>query len=129
MYQFPWGINLSANFLGRQGFPNPYDVRIDRFDVTQTRPRILINNVDTVRYENVYQLDFRLEKAFHIGPVIFTPVVELFNATDDNAILQRYEHLGNYDLEAQELDQSSFFNRIEEVQSPRILRMGARISF
>ncbi len=89
----------------------------------------MINQVDTIRYENVYQLDFRLEKTFHIGPVIFTPVVELFNATNNNAILQRFERLGTYDLEAGELDQTSSFNRIEEVQSPRILRLGARISF
>ena len=130
MYQFPLGINLSANLFGRQGFPNPYYVRIDRgFDITDTRPRIMINQVDTVRYENVYQLDFRLEKAFNIGPVTFTPVVELFNALNNNAILQRYEQVGTYDLNGEGLDQSSFFNRIEEVQSPRIVRMGARISF
>jgi hypothetical protein len=130
MYQFPWGINFSANFFGRQGFPNPYYIRIDRgFDVTQTRPRIMIDQVDTHRYENVYQLDFRLEKAFNIGPVTFTPLVELFNVTNNNAILQRSENVGTYELNGEGLDQSRFFNRIEETQSPRIVRLGARIAF
>jgi hypothetical protein len=133
LYQFPWGINLGANLFGRQGYPNPYYVRIRAFDVTQTRPRILINQVDTIRYDNVYQLDFRLEKAFKIGPVVFTPTVEVFNATNNGTVLQRFERVGDWvqatDTTPAHLSQASTFNRIEEIQAPRILRLGARIAF
>jgi hypothetical protein len=128
MYQFPLGINLSANFFGRQGYPNPYYVRTRPFDVLGSRPRILIDSVDTFRLDNVYQLDLRLEKAFKFGPVVFTPTVELFNATNNNTVLQRYERVGNYNVDAGFV-QDPKFNRIEEIQAPRIVRLGARIAF
>ena len=93
-----------------------------------SRPRILIGEVDTFRLENVYQLDLRLEKAFKFGPVVFTPTIELFNATNNNTVLQRYERVGNYNVDSG-FEQDPKFNRIEEIQSPRIVRLGARIAF
>jgi hypothetical protein len=128
LYQAPFGFNVGANFFGRQGYPNPYYVRIKPYDVAQNRPRILIDQVDTFRYDNVYQLDFRVERPIAIGPVTFTPSVEVFNATNNNTVLQRYERVGQYSFD-NGFSKDSFFNRIEEIQSPRIVRLGGRISF
>ncbi len=128
LYQLPAGLNLAANFFGRQGYPNPYYVRTKPFDSGGYRPRILIDKIDTFRNPNVYQLDLRLEKTFALGPVNIVPTVELFNATNNNTVLQRYQRVGNYNTDAGFV-QDKFFNRIEEIQSPRILRLGARIAF
>ncbi|MEP6992927.1 MAG: TonB-dependent receptor [Acidobacteriota bacterium] len=128
MYQMPWGINVSANFLGRQGYPNPYYVRASTFDAGAYRPRILIDQVDSFRYDNVYQLDLRLEKGFKIGPVVFTPTAEVFNLTNNNTVLQRFERAGTFNVD-DGFTQDPKFNRIEQIQSPRILRLGARIAF
>src|SRR5712692_10358363 len=87
MYQFPLGINFSANFFGRQGYPNPYYVRTSTFDSGAYRPRTLIGAVGDIRYENVYQLDLRLEKAFNLGAVSLIPTVEVFNVTNNAAVL------------------------------------------
>jgi hypothetical protein len=130
LYQGPWGITLGANFFGRQGFPNPYYVRVrgveDAAGINQTY-FIQIDQLDTFRYDNVYQLDFRLAKTFNIGPVAVTPAAELFNATNNGTVLQRYQRTGDY--RDGEFNQNDFFNDIIEVQSPRILRLGINVNF
>jgi hypothetical protein len=130
LYQGPWGITLGANFFGRQGFPNPYYVRVRGVEsaagINQTY-FIQIDQLDTFRYDNVYQLDFRLAKTFNIGPVAVTPAAELFNATNNNTVLQRYQRTGDY--RDGEFTQNDFFNDIIEVQSPRILRLGINVTF
>ena len=130
LYQGPWGITVGANFFGRQGFPNPYYVRVrgveDAAGFNQTY-FIQIDQIDTFRYDNVYQLDFRLAKTFNIGPVSVTPAAELFNATNNNTVLQRYQRVGDY--RDGEFNQNDFFNDIIEVQSPRILRLGINVNF
>ena len=128
MYQFPLGINFSANFFGRQGYPNPYYVRTSTFDSGNYRPRTLIGKIGDIRYENVYQLDLRLEKAFTLGPVVVIPTVEVFNVTNNGAVLQRYEQVGRYDVD-HGYRPDALFNQIQEIQSPAILRLGMRVSF
>jgi Carboxypeptidase regulatory-like domain/TonB-dependent Receptor Plug Domain len=130
LYQAPYGIALGVNFFGRQGYPNPYYVRAYTQDVADNIVNILIDNVDTYRYQNVYQLDLRLSKTFQIGPVAVVPAVELFNATNNAAVLQRYERTGTYNRRGCAcFDQNTFFNQIIEVQSPRIVRLGLTVNF
>ena len=64
LYQGPWGINLGANFFGRQGFPEPYYVRTRATDAAGVNHRYQtqIGQVDDFRYDNVYQLDLRLDQ-------------------------------------------------------------------
>ena len=131
LYQGPWGINLGANFFGRQGYPNPYYVRA-RFDdaagVTH-RYNIQIGQVNEFRYDNVYELDLRLAKTFNIGPVAFTPAAELFNVANSGTILQRGQRAGEYRASNGTFRQNSTFNQIFEIQSPRIVRLGINVAF
>ena len=136
LYQGPWGINLGANFYGRQGYPMPYYVRARTRDVTNDRVNLLIGSVDTVRLENVYNLDLRLEKAFKIGPIVANLAAELFNVANANTVLQRYARAGNWDVRDYDPDdptaafeQDDNFNTIQETLSPRIVRLGIRVSF
>jgi hypothetical protein len=132
LYQGPWGINLGANFFGRQGYPNPYYVRAYTHDVASSRVNILIGKVDTVRYPNVYELDLRLQKSIQIGPVTVIPAAELFNVTNNGTVLQRYERTGTYNRSSSHPNQfvkNGFFNQIIEVQSPRIVRLGFQVNF
>jgi hypothetical protein len=134
LYQLPLDINFAVNFFGREGYPQSYYVRSRQSEVG-ARTRNLIDQIDSYRLSNVYQLDFRLEKTFNIGPVALTALAELFNVTNNNAVLQRVGRVGDWDFNAEGTeDDPSFipngeFNQIFEVQSPRILRVGARISF
>ncbi len=132
LYQGPWGINLGANFFGRQGYPNPYYVRVrgieDAAGISHTY-FIQINQLDTYRYDNVYELDMRLAKTFAIGDFSVTPAVELFNVANANTILQRYQRTGDYRANRGTFNQNDYFNQIIEVQSPRIVRLGINVNF
>ncbi|MGH9366476.1 MAG: TonB-dependent receptor [Thermoanaerobaculia bacterium] len=129
LYQGPWGINFAANFFGREGYPQSYRIRSRQRDVDGARTSNLIGRIDDFRLANVYSLDLRLEKAFHIGPLTFTPMAECFNVTNAGTILQRESYLGDYNFNNETFIQDDNFNTILETQSPRIWRFGARISF
>jgi hypothetical protein len=104
-------------------------VRVRTGDVAGNRVRLLIGEVDTFRLDNLYQLDLRLEKTFQIGPISLTGSAEVFNVTNNNTVLQRFARVGDYSLSSGELTNTDNFNNIHETQSPRILRLGARIAF
>ncbi len=131
LYQGPWGIDFGVNFFGRQGYPNPYYVRTTARDAAGISHsyNILIDQVDTYRYDNVYELDFRLAKTFTIGGVTVIPAAELFNVANSGTVLQRYQRTGRYRASTGEFTPSSYFNQIIEVQSPRIVRLGLQVSF
>jgi hypothetical protein len=48
---------------------------------------------------------------------------------NSNTVLQRYSRVGTFDTRSGELSQDELFNTIQETQSPRILRLGIRMSF
>lgn len=129
LYQFPLGINFSANFFGREGYPQSYYVRSRQFDLDGARALNLIGDIDQFRLDDVYQLDLRLEKDFRIGPVTVTGTAEVFNVTNEGTVLQRASRVGDYNFNNGTFTQNSLFNEIIETQSPRILRVGARVSF
>ena len=132
LYQAPFGIELGANFFGRQGYPNPYYVRVrgvtDAAGVNNTY-LIQIANLDTYRYDNVYQLDLRIARPVNIGGVQVVPTAEIFNVANANTVLQRYQRTGDFRVSKGTFTQNQFFNQIIEVQSPRILRLGLNVSF
>jgi hypothetical protein len=129
LYQFPWGINLGANFFGREGYPQSYYIRAGEFDIDGSRKLNLNGKIDQFRLDNVYQLDVRLEKTFQLGLMALSLIGEVFNVTNNNTVLQRESRIGTWDFDEGTLSQYSFFNQIIETQSPRIWRFGARITF
>ena len=74
--------------------------------------------VDTDRYDNLWNLDFRLAHNAKMNRVTITPSVELFNAFNNDVVLSRARNIG-----------SATLDRVEEVISPRILRLGVRLAF
>ena len=131
LYQGPYGINLGVNFFGRQGFPNPYYVRARATDAADVSHRysIQIDQVDTFRYDNVYELDMRLAKTFQFGALAVTPAAELFNVANAGTVLQRVQRVGDYRASTGKFSANDSFNQITEVQSPRIVRLGINVAF
>lgn len=133
LYQLPLGINLGANFFGREGYPASYYVRAAArsADIDGTRYRNLIGSIDSFRLDNVYEFDLRLEKTFQLGGVSITPSAECFNVTNNNTVLERVSNAGTYDFRPgfESFTPNPTFNDIVETQSPRILRLGLRVSF
>lgn len=131
LYQAPWGINVAANFFGRQGNPTGYYVRTNNDGQYAARHRPSIGHLDDFRLDDIYELDMRIEKAFHLGPLELTPSVDVFNVLNDNAVIQRDPRVGDVRLRSTGVvfTENSSFNQILETQSPRIVRLGLRLTF
>jgi hypothetical protein len=116
--QLPGAFDLSAQIFGRQGGTFPVNITTSAgSDGGATRA--LSGNVDDKRYDNLWNLDFRLARNTKFNKITLTPSIELFNALNNDVVLSRARNAGS----------AATFNRIEELISPRILRMGVRLSF
>jgi hypothetical protein len=117
-YQIPViETNIGVNLTGRQGYAVPYAYR-QRAD-GGFKFLLATSATDQVRHPNLTELDLRVAKDFHIWRGGVTLSVDAFNVLNKNTVLQR-------DVRRLQLKSS---NRITEVQSPRVLRMGVRLSF
>jgi hypothetical protein len=123
LYQLPWNFNLGANLYGREGYPAPYYVRKNPGDGLGSR-RLIVGSPDDVRNNSLIQLDLRAEKVIPLfQKADLTLSVDLFNALNKKTVLQTQI---NATPNAAGTSQAG---RVYEVQNPRILRFGARLSF
>jgi hypothetical protein len=74
--------------------------------------------VDALRYDTVWNFDMRLAKNIKMGPTTLTLSAEGFNLFNSNTTLQAGRQVN-----------SSTYQQIQEIMSPRIFRFGARFSF
>jgi hypothetical protein len=117
LYQLPMNFNIASSVYGRQGYPINWFVRTIGAD-GYTRD-VSVVSLDSQRYKNVYEVDLRLEKVVPItGASNVTLSADVFNVTNQGAILQEFNRLNRGNT-----------GNIKELQSPRIWRFGARISF
>jgi hypothetical protein len=115
-----WGFNVAASLNGRQGYPVPYYHRVIATDDPNGRfIRVqATDRPDSVRLPNVHLADARIEKEFRFSDVGATIGVDVFNVFNRSTVLQRQHRLG--------ITTSDF---VTEVSSPRIYRLGLRLSF
>jgi hypothetical protein len=117
-----WGFNVAASLTGREGYPARYSRRINRAPIADT-PGVGIDvpvkgDADSFRYPDVHQLDLRVEKEFHLSDFGVTVGADLFNALNESYVLQRQSILNRTNSD-----------HVQEVVSPRILRLGVRLSW
>jgi hypothetical protein len=124
MYEAPFGVNLGANFVLRQGYVMPYyRDRVNTGDPVQPLKQVLlVSDITTFREPDVSSLDLRAEwdaarflkiQRYHVAVDL-----DVFNALNHNTTLQQQ-------LNAR----VGTFNSILEVMNPRIARLGVRLSF
>jgi len=124
LYQLPLNFNVAANLYGRQGYPLPYYVEVDPGDNLPAR-NVLVGNPDSHRNSDLYELDMRLEKViplFQKADLTFS--LDVFNVLNSNTVLQK-QVVASTDPSGA----GSTANQIFEIQAPRTLRFGARLSF
>ena len=118
VYVAPWAINIGANLMYRQGYPN-----VLRTNVSGLRggtPTVALEEIGDRRFDNVYQLDLRVAKDFRLFNLASVTVsADIFNATNERTVLQRN---GLMSAAATAL-------RITEMQAPRVFRIGGRFTF
>jgi len=136
LYQLPWNFNVGANFFGRQGYPFVQWVRINTGDGFGTQS-VLVGPLDTQRNPNVYNLDLRVEKVLEVRPLQIALSIDVFNVLNDGTVLQRQGNIGTCKATActgtaaspSNFTPNASYNRITQLQSPRVVRAGARVSF
>ena len=115
--RLPASFDLSGAVTARQG--GAYPASISTSAGRDGTVRALAQaTVDEIRYGNLWNVDFRLARNSKIGKVTLSPTLELFNALNNDLVLTQAKNAG-----------SATFGRIEELISPRILRIGARVTF
>jgi hypothetical protein len=113
----PWGFNLAGNLTGREGYPVPYYRRVPRNGITG-QANVQVAESDEFRNDDINVFDARVEKEFTFSDFGLTLGVDVFNVLNENFVLQRRHLLGN-----------AVTDHVTEVLSPRIFRIGARLSF
>lgn len=117
LYQIGRGFEIAGNLFGKQGtaYPIYRSVSLGR----DGSNRVLLSpEVDSQRFKDLWNLDLRLAKNFKAGRTGWVLTADLFNAFNSNTELNRQRNLA-----------SSAFGNLTQNLSPRILRLGMRLSF
>lgn len=122
VYQLPWQMSFGAAVNGREGFLQPDYIRFrDRREGTQKT--MLVSSIDT-RLPDVFELDLRLAKDIVVRGVGLNLSLDAFNVTNEHTILER-----NTLLDVGANGTLPIYNHVASLQSPRVLRFGARVKF
>jgi carboxypeptidase family protein/TonB-dependent receptor-like protein len=119
LYQFPYGIDVGVNLFGRQGYARPLFLQLSG-GADGSGLRVLATpNVDDTRYPNLWDLDLRLAKDIKIaGTARINVAADLFNVMNSATELGRTRRLN-----------SAAFGQLNDILSPRILRLTASFKF
>jgi len=123
VYQFPWDISFGAFGRYQQGYPQVLFASFrdgSLFDALETSThRIMVEPFGSRRYENIFTLDLQVEKGIDFGQYgRLSLSANFFNVTNTNTVIRRNRGVG-----------TTTFNAIDEIVSPRAIRVGARYSF
>jgi hypothetical protein len=116
MYQAPFGIEASANVFGRQGYPFPL-FRTQALG-GESLSVLVTPTVDYFRYDNVWDTDVRLARAFKFQTLSLRFIGDVFNLANANTVLVRNNNI-----------LATTFNQIGQNLSPRIFRIGVEVGF
>jgi hypothetical protein len=116
-YQLPKDFEVGMNLFGRQGYVMPLVIQTSAG--LDGRVRALATPaLDANRYPNLWDLDLRVSKNIKIQRVGILLSADLFNALNADTVLARSRLLG-----------TSAFGAINEIISPRIMRVGLKVQF
>ncbi len=119
LYQLPADFEVAASVFGRQGYPNPIYATLDS-GALDGFVRVLADGtqIDTQRFPALWDVDLRLAKSIKAGGTRLTLSAEVFNLFNSATELKRINDFS-----------STAYRRLDEILAPRILRVGARLSF
>ncbi len=122
VYQFPWDISVGAFGRYQQGYPYVLIATLNDPSLPSLGTAshlILVEPFGSRRFDNIFTLDLQFEKGIDFGNYGRLALsANLFNVTNTNTVIRRTRSVASRNL-----------NRIDELISPRALRIGARYSF
>ncbi|HEX9635989.1 MAG TPA: TonB-dependent receptor [Acidobacteriota bacterium] len=117
LYQLPYNWTVGGFYQLRDGYPNP--ARLLSGAGGFGTNSYYDEPFGERRLEDVSVVNLRIEKNTSFGEGLNLGVgIDIFNALNDDVILQRERNLN-----------ASTFDRLNEIISPRVIRLGARFSF
>lgn len=149
LYQLPYGFNIGGNFYGRQGYPYLQWIRINAGDGNGAVP-VVVSPLDQQRHPNVYDFDLRIEKVIDVKPLQIALSIDVFNVANSGTVLQRQGLIGTCVVPRlsgpnpnptpacdtskttgpqQAFTKNANYNIITQLESPRVVRAGVRVSF
>ena len=143
LYQLPWDMAISGVLTAREGYQAPLFVDGSGFVNGAGRASnqsFSIGPLDTLRYDDLVNLNLKLSKVFKMGSTKVDLAVEVFNVFNEDTILQLnrdYAIIRNDGTAVQATDFSDngndstrgTYRRVDEYLSPRIARFSATINF
>jgi hypothetical protein len=120
MYQAPWGLEVSANVFGRQGYPRPFTRTgtAAALGADSGITVLLSPEIDTFRYPNLWNTDVRVARQFQMDRLRVRAIFDVFNIMNANTALVRVSDVTSTSL-----------NALAQNLSPRIARVGVVIGF
>ena len=117
MVQAPWGLEVSGNVFGRQGYPFPLFVQ-QSLGADSGLQVLVTPGIDSFRHPNLWNTDVRVARQFTANRVSLRLIGDLFNVFNANTALVRNNNIA-----------STSFNALAQNLSPRIARVGAVLGF
>jgi len=114
-YVFPYDIGFAANLRAQSGYAYARVIANVALPNAGTT-RFFAENIQNNRSDTVPILDFRLDKAVHIGRYKVTGLFDLFNSLNSNAVTNFVLTNGN-------------FNQIIATLDPRVAQFAIRFDF
>jgi hypothetical protein len=117
LYQLPYNWTVGGFYQLRDGYPNPPIIQSSAGGFGTNS--YLAEPFGDARNDDVSVVNLRIEKNTSFGEGLNLGVgIDIFNAFNSDVILQRQRVLN-----------ASSYDRLAEVISPRVIRLGARFSF
>jgi hypothetical protein len=124
LYQGPWGIDVGASLIVRQGFGQPWyrsSVSVPADYFSPQKNVALYGDIGENRLPTVTSLDLRVAKSLVVGKARLHVDLDAFNALNAATVLGR-----QYDYR---LTGATGFNQVLDVMHPFIVRLGVRAAF
>jgi hypothetical protein len=117
MYQAPYGIEISGNVFGREGYPFPL-FRQQSLGNDGGVQVLITPQIDAFRYANLWNTDVRAARTFTARNVNLRLILDVFNVFNGNTELVRNNNV-----------LSPTFDALAQNLSPRIARIGVVVGF
>ncbi|HEX7421517.1 MAG TPA: hypothetical protein VF505_16625, partial [Thermoanaerobaculia bacterium] len=121
----PLGFKFGTAIVGRQGYIQPFYRRVNAaIDGSGNRNVMVVPEFSSNRLPDLFNVDLRLAHDFAMTSAARLNIsLDLFNATNQRTVLWRDNRL----FVANGADPQN--NHIVDLESPRVWRLGARVSF
>ena len=123
--ELPWKLMFGGAIVGREGYIIPYFRRANARDGVGNKNVMVTDEFGSERLDDLMNVDLRLARDFALpSGITMNLSVDVFNATNQDTVLWRDNRM--YSAAG---DDRTTNNYIQQIQSPRIFRLGARLRF